>query len=70
VVLVVEMSAGQLVEDVRLAVNGTRPVAFHGRTGGMLPSPDEVVAAARRAWSVTEPAAPIGPHAAPEGGER
>jgi 2-oxoglutarate ferredoxin oxidoreductase subunit alpha len=44
-VLVVEMSAGQLVEDVRLAVDGARPVTFHGRTGGMLPSPDAVEAA-------------------------
>jgi 2-oxoglutarate ferredoxin oxidoreductase subunit alpha len=42
-VLVVELSAGQMVEDVRLAVEGQCPVAFHGRTGGMLPSPDEVL---------------------------
>jgi 2-oxoglutarate ferredoxin oxidoreductase subunit alpha len=41
--LVVELSAGQMVEDVRLAANGRCPVAFHGRTGGMVPSPDEVV---------------------------
>jgi 2-oxoglutarate ferredoxin oxidoreductase subunit alpha len=41
--LVVELSAGQMVEDVRLAVEGRCPVAFHGRTGGMLPSPDEVL---------------------------
>jgi 2-oxoglutarate/2-oxoacid ferredoxin oxidoreductase subunit alpha len=41
--LVVELSAGQMVEDVRLAVNGRCPVSFHGRTGGMVPSPDEVV---------------------------
>ena len=42
-ILVVELSAGQMVEDVRLAVEGRCPVAFHGRTGGMVPSPDEVV---------------------------
>ena len=42
-VLVVELSAGQLVEDVRLAVEGRTPVFFHGRTGGMVPTPDEVV---------------------------
>ena len=42
-VLVVEMNAGQMVEDVRLAVNGRRPVSFKGRMGGMIPSPDEVV---------------------------
>jgi 2-oxoglutarate ferredoxin oxidoreductase subunit alpha len=41
----VEMSAGQMVEDVRLAVNGRVPVEFYGRLGGMVPSPDEVLAA-------------------------
>jgi len=46
--LVVEMSAGQMVEDVRLALEGARPVAFHGRTGGMVPTPGEVVAALHR----------------------
>jgi 2-oxoglutarate/2-oxoacid ferredoxin oxidoreductase subunit alpha len=39
----VEMNAGQMVEDVRLAVNGKRPVDFHGRMGGMIPSPEEVL---------------------------
>jgi 2-oxoglutarate ferredoxin oxidoreductase subunit alpha len=52
-VLVVELSAGQMVEDVRLALEGAVPVLFHGRTGGMLPSPDEVVAEMRKAWSMT-----------------
>jgi 2-oxoglutarate ferredoxin oxidoreductase subunit alpha len=69
-VLVVELSAGQMVEDVRLALDGAVPVLFHGRTGGMVPSPDEVVAAARRAWSVREPATRGGPHAMPDGGDR
>ncbi len=46
-ILVVELSAGQMVEDVRLAVEGRSPVAFHGRTGGMIPTPDEVLAALR-----------------------
>jgi 2-oxoglutarate ferredoxin oxidoreductase subunit alpha len=46
--LVVELSAGQMVEDVRLAVEGRCPVAFYGRTGGMLPSPDEVLRELRR----------------------
>lgn len=41
--LAVEMSAGQMIEDVRLAVNGKVPVEFYGRLGGMVPSPDEVV---------------------------
>lgn len=40
--LTLELSAGQMVEDVRLAVNGARPVYFYGRTGGMMPSPQEV----------------------------
>ncbi len=40
--VVFEMSAGQMVEDVRLAVNGACPVLFHGRTGGMLPTPKEL----------------------------
>lgn len=51
--LVVELSAGQMVEDVRLAVEARAPVAFHGRTGGMVPTPDEVLAALRRLWAVT-----------------
>ena len=54
-ILVVELSAGQLVEDVRLTMDGDVPVLLHGRVGGMVPSPDEVVAATRRAWSMAEP---------------
>lgn len=42
-ILAVEMSAGQMVEDVRLAVNGKIPVEHYGRMGGMIPSPNEVV---------------------------
>lgn len=38
----VEMNAGQMVEDVRLAVNGRVPVSFYGRMGGIVPSPSEV----------------------------
>jgi 2-oxoglutarate ferredoxin oxidoreductase subunit alpha len=56
-VLVVEMSAGQLVEDVRLAIEGAVPVFLHGRMGGMVPTPDEVLAAMRRAWAKTDGAA-------------
>ncbi len=41
--LTVEMSAGQMVDDVRLAVNGRVPVEFYGRMGGIVPSPDEVL---------------------------
>jgi pyruvate/2-oxoacid:ferredoxin oxidoreductase alpha subunit len=43
-VLVVELSNGQMVEDVRLAVDGKVPVEFYGRTGGNVPSVDEVCA--------------------------
>jgi 2-oxoglutarate ferredoxin oxidoreductase subunit alpha len=43
VFLTVEMNAGQMVEDVRLAVNGKCPVHFYGRMGGMIPSPEEVL---------------------------
>lgn len=39
----IEMSAGQMVEDVRLAVSGKVPVEFYGRMGGIVPSPDEVL---------------------------
>ena len=60
-VLSVELSAGQMVEDVRLALEGSVPVLHHGRMGGMVPSPDEVVAEMRRAWSLT---------AEPKGGAR
>ncbi len=41
--LTVEMNMGQMVDDVRLAVNGRAPVAFYGRTGGVIPSPEEVL---------------------------
>ena len=40
--LVVEMSAGQMVEDVRLAVNGKAAVEFYGRMGGGVPSEEEI----------------------------
>jgi 2-oxoglutarate ferredoxin oxidoreductase subunit alpha len=53
--LVVELSAGQMIEDVRLAVEGRAPVGFLGRTGGMMPTPEAVVAALRRLWAVTTP---------------
>jgi 2-oxoglutarate ferredoxin oxidoreductase subunit alpha len=41
--LVVEMNAGQMVEDVRLSVEGRVPVLFHGRMGGVIPSPAELL---------------------------
>jgi 2-oxoglutarate ferredoxin oxidoreductase subunit alpha len=41
--LSVELNAGQMVEDVRLSVNGKRPVYFYGRMGGMIPSQQEIL---------------------------
>ncbi len=52
-IVVLELSAGQMVEDVRLAVAGRTPVFFHGRQGGMLPTPTEVVGVVQRAWRLT-----------------
>ena len=46
--LSVEMSMGQMVDDVRLAVNGEKPVYFFGRTGGIIPSPAEVLGEIQR----------------------
>lgn len=43
--LTVELNAGQMVEDVRLAVNGKVPVEHFGRLGGIVPTPDEVLEA-------------------------
>jgi 2-oxoglutarate ferredoxin oxidoreductase subunit alpha len=43
-ILTVELSSGQMVEDVRLTVNGKVKVEFYGRMGGMTPSPDDVLA--------------------------
>jgi len=42
-ILVVEMNAGQMVEDVRLAVAGRAPVRFYGRMGGIVPFPEEIM---------------------------
>ena len=42
-VLVVEINAGQMVQDVRLAVNGAVPVEYFGRLRGIVPEPDEIV---------------------------
>lgn len=43
-VLVVEMSMGQMVDDVKLAINCSKPVEFFGRTGGVIPAPAEILA--------------------------
>jgi 2-oxoglutarate ferredoxin oxidoreductase subunit alpha len=41
--LVVEMSMGQMLDDVKIAVAGRKPIAFYGRTGGIVPTTEEVV---------------------------
>ncbi len=41
--LAVEMSTGQMVEDVRLAANGAHPVSFFGTTGGIIPTPKQII---------------------------
>lgn len=52
--LVVEMNAGQMVEDVRLSVEGRVPVAFHGRMGGIVPSPEEILAKLKNLTTAVE----------------
>ena len=42
-ILVAEINAGQMVEDVRLAINGNVRVEYFGRLGGIVPEPDEIV---------------------------
>lgn len=49
--LAVELSTGQMVEDVQLAVAGRRPVHFYGRCGGMVPGGDELLAKYRSVLS-------------------
>ena len=44
-VLVAEINAGMMVEDVRLAINGEVPVEHFGRLGGIVPEPEEIVEA-------------------------
>jgi len=46
--VVVEMSMGQMIEDVELSIRCSRPVTLCNRTGGMVPTPDEVLAAIER----------------------
>ncbi|MEN8098571.1 MAG: 3-methyl-2-oxobutanoate dehydrogenase subunit VorB [Chloroflexota bacterium] len=47
-ILVVEMSAGQMLDDVRLAVGKDVEIVFYGRTGGIVPLPDEVLEVVER----------------------
>ncbi len=47
-VLVVELSTGQMVEDVAQAVAGSRPIHFFGKTGGNIPPPDDIADEVRK----------------------
>jgi 2-oxoglutarate/2-oxoacid ferredoxin oxidoreductase subunit alpha len=51
-ILTVELSAGQMIEDVRLAVEGRVKVALHNRMGGMVPSPEDVYHALLQIFSI------------------
>lgn len=42
--LVVELNMGQMVDDVKVSIDCKKPVSFYGRTGGVMPSPEEVLA--------------------------
>ena len=44
-ILSFEINAGQMIEDIQIAINGKIPVAHFGHMGGVVPSPDEVVTA-------------------------
>jgi 2-oxoglutarate ferredoxin oxidoreductase subunit alpha len=46
--LVVELNMGQMVDDVKVATGCRRPVSFYGRTGGMLPTAEDVLAEIRK----------------------
>ena len=52
---VVELSTGQLVDDVRLALEGRRPVEFYSRVGGNVPSAEEVLAFVERKFAACGP---------------
>jgi 2-oxoglutarate ferredoxin oxidoreductase subunit alpha len=41
-ILCVEMSMGQMIDDVKIAANGRWKTSFYGRAGGMVPEPDEI----------------------------
>jgi len=50
--MTVEMNMGQMVEDVRLAVNGKVPVEFYGRCGGIIPSDGEIFEAIKKSFNI------------------
>jgi 2-oxoglutarate ferredoxin oxidoreductase subunit alpha len=53
------MNAGQMIEDVRLAVGGQIPVSFFGRMGGVVPMPDEILAAIESTYEKLTERAPL-----------
>jgi 2-oxoglutarate ferredoxin oxidoreductase subunit alpha len=66
--LVVEMSAGQMLEDVRLTVQGQCPVEFYGRMGGVMPLPDEILEELHRISAAHSTPAEAGGRREQEGG--
>ena len=50
-IVTVEMSDGQMLDDVRISVGGQKPVSFVGRMGGVVPTPEEIIAAVKNALS-------------------
>ncbi|MBR6767991.1 MAG: 3-methyl-2-oxobutanoate dehydrogenase subunit VorB [Clostridia bacterium] len=46
--LVVELNKGQMVDDVKISIECSRPVSFYGRTGGMMPTPEEILEELRK----------------------
>lgn len=52
-ILVVEMNAGQMLDDVLRAIGGSVPVEFYGRMGGVVPFPDEVLVEIKRLFKHT-----------------
>jgi 2-oxoglutarate ferredoxin oxidoreductase subunit alpha len=57
-ILDVEMSSGQMIEDVRLAVGDHLPVSFYGRMGGLVPFPDDILPEIEKMIQSAERAAP------------
>ena len=51
-ILSFEINAGQMVEDVRLAVEGRTPVTHYGKMGGIVPTPDELIAALKYDFNI------------------
>jgi 2-oxoglutarate ferredoxin oxidoreductase subunit alpha len=49
--LVVEMNAGQMLEDVRLAAQGHVPISFYGQMGGLIPDTEDILEAIDREYA-------------------